>query len=69
MESRTKLLLTMDHNSPPLSLVHTFSVVVRSVHRKVTPYWPQENSEVERSNRTVEKAIGARQREKLERRT
>ena len=29
------------------------------VHRKVTPYWPQANSEVERFNRTVEKAIRA----------
>ena len=28
-------------------------------HRKVTPYWPQANSEVERFNRTVEKAIRA----------
>ena len=27
------------------------------VHRKVTPCWPQANSEVERFNRTVEKAI------------
>ena len=29
------------------------------VHRKVTLYWPQANSEVERFNRTVEKAIRA----------
>ncbi|CAB3980227.1 uncharacterized protein K02A2.6-like [Paramuricea clavata] len=29
------------------------------VHCKVTPYWPQANSEVERFNRTVEKAIRA----------
>ena len=29
------------------------------VHRKVTPYWPQANSEVERFNRTVEKSIRA----------
>ena len=28
-------------------------------HRKVTPYWPQANSAVERFNRTVEKAIRA----------
>ena len=26
-------------------------------HRKVTPYWPQANAEVERFNRTIEKAI------------
>ncbi|KAK3726366.1 hypothetical protein QZH41_006066, partial [Actinostola sp. cb2023] len=26
-------------------------------HRKVTPYWPQANAQVERFNRTVEKAI------------
>ena len=26
-------------------------------HRKVTPYWPQANEEVERFNRTTEKAI------------
>ena len=28
-------------------------------HRQVTPYWPQANSEVERFNRTLEKAIRA----------
>ena len=28
-------------------------------HRRVTPYWPQANSEVERFNRTLEKAIRA----------
>ena len=28
-------------------------------HRKVAPYWPQANSEVERFNRTIEKAIRA----------
>lgn len=28
-------------------------------HRRVTPYWPQANSEVERFNRTIEKAIRA----------
>ncbi len=28
-------------------------------HRKITPYWPQANSEVERFNWTVEKAIRA----------
>lgn len=28
-------------------------------HRRITPYWPQANSEVERFNRTVEKAIRA----------
>ena len=52
-----KLLPTMDHNSPPPSLVHTFPVPV--LHTVVTPYWPQANSEVERFNRTVEKAIRA----------
>lgn len=26
-------------------------------HRKVTPYWPQANAQVERFNRTIEKAI------------
>ena len=26
-------------------------------HRKVTPYWPQANAEVERFNRIIEKAI------------
>ena len=26
-------------------------------HRKVTPYWPQANAEVERFNRTIERAI------------
>ena len=52
-----KLLPTTDHNSPPPSLVHTFPVLV--LHRKVTPYWPQANSEVERFNRTDEKAIRA----------
>ena len=29
------------------------------VHRRITPYWPQANSEVERFNRTLEKAIRA----------
>ena len=26
-------------------------------HRKVTPYWPQANAQVERFNKTIEKAI------------
>ena len=29
------------------------------IHRKVTPYWPQVNSEVESFNRTIEKAMRA----------
>ena len=49
--SVTILLPTTDHNSPPPSLVHTFPVLVLHTVRT--------NSEVERFNRTVEKAIRA----------
>ena len=35
----------------------TFLTDNGTAHRKVTPYWQQANSEVERFNRTIEKAI------------
>ena len=49
-------------NNGPQFISTEFSTCLSSsgiAHRKVTPYWPQANSEVERFNRTVEKAIRA----------
>ena len=51
MESRIKLLLTTDHNSPPPSLVHTFPVLVLHTVRS----HPIDHS----FSTTVEKAIRA----------
>ena len=46
----------------PQFVAEEFDLYLREhgiTHRRVTPYWPQANSEVERFNRTLEKAICA----------
>ncbi|CAB4041494.1 Uncharacterized protein K02A2.6, partial [Paramuricea clavata] len=46
----------------PQFVAEEFDLYLREhgiTHRRVTPYWPQANSEVERFNRTLEKAIRA----------
>jgi transposase InsO family protein len=46
-------------NGPPFNSIDfaNFASYLGFEHRKVTPYWPQANGEVERFMRTLEKAI------------
>ena len=46
-------------NGPPFNSAdfRTFAQYLGFSHRKITPYWPQANGEVERFMRTLEKAI------------
>ena len=46
-------------NGPPFNSTdfRTFAQYLGFSHRKITPYWPQANGEVERFMRTLEKAI------------
>ncbi|XP_046863450.1 uncharacterized protein LOC124457214 [Xenia sp. Carnegie-2017] len=48
-------------NVPPFNTkeFYEFSKYLRFIHRKVTPYWPQANGEVERFMRTTKKTIKA----------
>ncbi|XP_028410312.1 uncharacterized protein K02A2.6-like [Dendronephthya gigantea] len=52
--------ITMVSDNGPQFVSEEFETFSRDhgiKHRKITPYWPQANAQVERFNRTVEKAI------------
>ncbi|CAB4025058.1 Transposon Ty3-I Gag-Pol poly, partial [Paramuricea clavata] len=49
----------MKYNGPQFVAIDLYLREHGITHRRVTPYWPQANSEVERFNRTLEKAIRA----------
>ena len=50
-------------NGPPFNSTEflQFADYLGFSHRKITPYWPEANGEVERFTRTLEKAIRAAQ--------
>ncbi len=52
--------VTVISDNGPQFVSEEFEAFLRDygiAHRKVTPYWPQANAQVERFNRTIEKAI------------
>ena len=54
------ILVTVISDNGPQFVSEEFEALLRDygiAHRKVTPYWPQANAQVERFNRTIEKAI------------
>ena len=54
------ILMTVVSDNGPQFVSEEFEAFLRDygiTHRKVTPYWPQANAQVELFNRTLEKAI------------
>ena len=49
--------MTVVSNNGPQFVSEEFLRDYAITHRKVAPYWPQANAQVERFNRTLEKAI------------